>query len=297
MPDNTRPHRGRWRFLDERSATGGHAKGWLFVTHPGPSLLVTALVVAASGLLTRHLPSARTAIGLAVVMLPAQLGIGALNDWADVGADRLAKPYKPIPRGLVPRGGAVALALGGFAISMGAAAWLGPGVLGVDALGLGAGVSYDLMLKRTPAAVLAWWAGFLALPLLAMVTTRSLDGAADAVPLAGLVALAMQIVNGLPDLEGDRLGGATTLPLALGEARARWVAAVALVMAALFVMVDRGRLQQGLPAVVAAGLLAGAALVPLVPRATPRIAFPLVAVLVAGATVSWLAALPPATLV
>jgi geranylgeranylglycerol-phosphate geranylgeranyltransferase len=295
MPDDARPNRGWWRFLDERSEPGGRAKGWLFVTHPGPSLLVTGLVVAASGLLTRGLPSARIAIGLTLVMLPAQLGIGALNDWADIDADRVAKPYKPIPRRLVPRGGALALALGGFAVSLGAAAWLGPGVLGVDVLGLGAGVSYDVALKRTPAAVVAWWAGFLAVPLLAMVATRSLDGAADAVPLAGLVALAMQVVNGLPDVEGDRLGGAHTLPVALGAARARWVAAVALVLAAVFVLADRGRLQQGVLAVVAAGLLAAAALVSAVPRATPRIAFPLVAVLAAGATVSWLAALlPPA---
>src|ERR1017187_6641031 len=189
MPQLERPNRSWWRVLDERSDVGGRAKAWLFVTHPGPSLLVTALVVAAAGLLTRQLPSARTVVGLTLVMLPAQLAIGSLNDWADVAADGAAKPFKPIPRGQVARGSA----------------------LGVALLGVAAGVSYDLALKRTPAAVLAWWAGFVTVPLLAMVTTGTLRGAAEAVPLAGLVALALQIANGLPDTEGDHLAGAHTL--------------------------------------------------------------------------------------
>ena len=281
-----------WRVLDERSDAGGRAKAWLFVTHPGPSLLVTALVVAAAGLLTRQLPSGRATVGLVLVMLPAQLAIGALNDWADVSADRAAKPYKPIPRGLVGPRAALRLALGGFALSLAAAAWLGAAELGVAILGVAAGVSYDLALKRTPAAVLAWWAGFVAVPLLAMVATGHLRGALDAIPLAGLVALAVQVANGLPDNEGDHAAGARTLALALGASRGRWVMGLALAVAALLVIADRGRLGQGALGEVAAALLAIGALVPLLPRGAPRLAFPLLAVVAAAATVTWLAALP-----
>jgi 4-hydroxybenzoate polyprenyltransferase len=281
-----------WRVLDERSDVGGRAKAWLFVTHPGPSLLVTILVVAAAGLLTRQLPAARTALGLTLVMLPAQLAIGSLNDWADVAADTAAKPYKPIPRGQVARGAALALALAGFAVSLATAAWLGPAELGVAGLGIAAGVSYDLALKRTPAAVLAWWAGLVTVPLLAMVATGKLHGAADAVPLAGLVALALQIANGLPDSQGDHLAGAHTLAFALGPARGRWVMGLALAAAAVFVTVDRGRLGDSGLAVVAAALLAAGSVLALLPRGTRAVAFPLLAVLTAGATVSWLAALP-----
>ncbi len=271
---------------------GGRAKGWLFVTHPGPSLLVTALVVAAAGLLTRHAPSTRVAAGLVLMMLPMQLAIGALNDWADVRLDAVAKPYKPIPRGLVPRRGALAVALAGFTVSLGAAAWFGPAVLGVDALGIAAGVSYDLALKRTSFAVFAWWPGFLVVPLLAMVVTGTVRGGVAAVPLAGLLAVAVLIANGLPDIEGDRRGGARTLPAALGVARARWAMGLALCLAAVYVVGLRGPLGQGAPALAAAGLLATAALIPLLPRGAPRVAFPLLALLAAGATVSWLAALP-----
>ena len=293
MPQLDRRNRSLWRVLDERSAVGGRAKGWLFVTHPGPSLLVTALVVAAAGLVTRQAPTTRVIAGLVLMMLPMQLAIGSLNDWADVGLDTVAKPYKPIPRGLVPRRGALALALAGFTVSLGAAAWFGAAVLGVDALGVAAGVSYDLALKRTPFAVLAWWPGFVVVPLLAMVVTGTLHGGAAAVPLAGLLAVALLIANGLPDIEGDRLGGANTLPAALGGKRARWAMGLALGVAAVYVVGLRGPLGQGAPAVAAAGLLAAAALIPLLPRGAPRVAFPAMAVLAAGATVSWLAALPP----
>jgi geranylgeranylglycerol-phosphate geranylgeranyltransferase len=271
---------------------GGRGKAWLFLTHPGPSLLVTAVVVAAAALLTRQVPSARTAAGLTLVMLPAQLAIGALNDWADVSADVMSKPFKPIPRGAVPRPAAVALALVGFAVSLSSAAWLGGDVLAVALLGVAAGVVYDLALKRTPAAVLAWWAGFSAVPLLAMVVTGRLRGAAEGVPLAGLIAVALMLANGLPDAEGDRIGGAHTLASALGTRGSRALISAALVAAAVLVVAVRGRLDQSGLALVAAGMVAAGALVPLAPRGGPRFAFPVLAVVAAGATVTWLAALP-----
>lgn len=285
-------HRGWWRVLDERSAVGGHAKAWLFLTHPGPSLLVTAVVVAAAGLLTRQLPSARTAMGLTMVMLPGQLAIGALNDWADAPADRRAKPFKPIARGMVSRSAGLAVAVAGFGVSLATAAWLGRDVLAVAALGALAGVAYDLGLKRTPAAVLAWWAGFAAVPLLAMVVTGRLGGAAEGVPLAALLALALQLANALPDSAGDRLGGARTLASVLGDAASRAAISASLAVAALYVVAERPPLHQSGLALLAAGLIAAGALVPLLPRGAPRLAFPLLALVTAGATVSWLAALP-----
>ena len=273
MPQLDRPNPSLWRLLDERSHAGGRIKAWLFLTHPGPSLLVTALVVAAAGLLTRQLPTARTAIGLTLMMLPTQLATGALNDWADVELDRAAKPYKPIPRGMVARRGALGFAVAGFTVSLGAAAWFSPQVFGVDALAVLAGASYDLVLKRTPAALLAYSAGFVAVPLLAMVTTGTLRGGADIVPLAGLVALALEIANGLPDIEGDRRGGSNTLPVALGVNRSRWVMGLALAVAAVYVIADRGRLGQSSLVLLGAALLGAGALVPLLLRgaATHRV--------------------------
>jgi geranylgeranylglycerol-phosphate geranylgeranyltransferase len=292
MPQLDRPNRSWWRVLDERSGAGGRIKAWLFLTHPGPSLLVTAVVVAAAGLLTRQLPSPRTTVGLTLVMLPAQLAIGALNDWADVSSDSDTKPFKPIARGAVSRSAAAAVALGGFAVSLGAAAWLGRDVLAVDALGVAAGVVYDLALQRTPAAVLTWWAGLAAVPLLAMVVTGRLRGAPESVPLAALLALALQLANGLPDSEGDRRSGARTMSSALGAPASRAAISAALAVAALYIVVVRMPLGQSSLALLAAGLVAAGAVVPVLPRTGQRLTFPLLAVVAAASAVSWLAALP-----
>jgi geranylgeranylglycerol-phosphate geranylgeranyltransferase len=281
-----------WRFFDERHPRGGRVKAWLFLTHPGPSLLVTAVTVAAAGLLTRRLPSERTAVGVVLVMLPAQLAIGVLNDWADVASDRVSKPFKPIARGFVRRHQAAVLATLLLAVSLGTGAWLGADVLLVTLLGAAAGVAYDLALKRTPLAVLAWWAGFTTVPLVAMVMTGRLRGGVETVPLAGLLAAALLIANGLPDIEGDRLAGERTLPVVLGLRASRWVLSAAMLAACVSVLALFAPLGQGGQALVAAALFAAGAGVGLLPARARRLSFPILALCVAAATVSWLAALP-----
>lgn len=286
------PRPSLWRVLDERNPRGGRLKGWLFVTHPGPSLLVTAVTVAAAGLLIRRLPSERTAVGLVLVMLPAQLAIGAVNDWADARSDAVSKTFKPIVRGCLRRGDAALLAAALLAVSLGAAAFLGVGLLATALLAAGAGISYDLLLKRTPAALIAWWAGFTAVPLTAMVITGRLRGSLEAVPLALLLAVGLLIANGLPDAEADRLAGARTLPSVLGERLSRTLLSTAMLLAAGYVLLLKAGLgQDGLgwvaAAVLASGALAGAPAAP-----ARRLGFPLLAICVAVATVSWLAALP-----
>lgn len=295
MPRSDRPNRSGWRLLDERDPTGGRAKGWLFLTHPGPSLLVTLVVVAAAGVLGTRVPPVRTAVGLVLVMLPAQLAIGALNDWADRELDAAAKPHKPIVRGAVPRRGALAFALGGFAVSLGTAGYLGAGVLLAAAGALAAGVSYDLWLKRTPAAVLSWWAGFATVPLMAMAITGRARGAPVVVPLAGLLALALLLANGLPDRGADEQGGAHTLAALLGARVTVTVICGALLAAAAGMVAVRSALGQGSLAIVAAAVLAVAAAVPPATRRDGRALFPVLALFVAAATVTWLAALAQAT--
>jgi geranylgeranylglycerol-phosphate geranylgeranyltransferase len=281
-----------WRFFDERHPRGGRVKAWLFLTHPGPSILVTAVTVAAAGLLTRRLPSERTAVGLVLVMLPAQLAIGALNDWADVASDRVSKPFKPIARGRVRRSHAAVLATLLLAVSLGTGAWLGADVLLVASLGAAAGVAYDLALKRTPLAVLAWWAGFTTVPLVAMVMTGRLRGGVETVPLAGLLAAALLSANGLPDIEGDRLAGERTLPVVLGLRASPWVLSATMVAACVSVLALIAALGQGGLAFVAAALFAAGAGVGLLPARRRRLSFPMLALCIAAGTVSWLAALP-----
>ncbi|MDQ2960452.1 MAG: UbiA family prenyltransferase, partial [Candidatus Dormibacteraeota bacterium] len=204
-----------WELVDERSPRGGAIKAVAFLSHPGPSLLVTGVTVAAALLLHRHALPAATIVDVVLVVLPAQLATGVLNDWADADADAVDKPFKPIARGAVSRAGALTLAAALLALCLGVAAWWGGRYLLIACLGAGSGVVYDLWLKRSPASVLCWWGGFEAVVLLA-TTTAGAGGALLTTPLAALVAVELHVSNATPDATGDRRAGFLTLPVVLG---------------------------------------------------------------------------------
>ena len=193
--------------------------------HPFPSALnagVTGLLVVLAG----GAPSRAALLGAAMLFL--QFAIGAANDWADAPADTLARPDKPIARGLLARTQALAVAAACGITGLGLAALGSPGLAAVGLLGLATGFAYDLGLKATPLAWLPFAAGFTLLPLFAWL------GGASAVPpfmgwIAGLAvpaAIAVSLANGLVDLEGDasvgrrgpavRLGRSATVRALLG---------------------------------------------------------------------------------
>src|SRR5260221_13808394 len=148
------------RVLDEADPVGGRAKAAVFLLHPGPSLLVTAVRVGAVAIALRGAPSPALALGVVLLMLPAQFAIGIVNDVFGVSADRGGKSYKPLVRGAVsPRTAGIAAALL-IACSVASAASLGGAVLGATLAGLGAGLAYDAGLKRGRASLLPWWGGF-----------------------------------------------------------------------------------------------------------------------------------------
>jgi 4-hydroxybenzoate polyprenyltransferase len=280
--------------LDERDPAGGRVAAALFLVHPGPSLLVTAVAVATAGLLTGSVPRPGTAVRLALIVLPAQLATGAANDLADVADDQKAKPHKPLVRGAVPIGLARGIAVGGSVLSLAVAATVGFAALGFALLGLGAGLAYDLGLKRTPVATIAWWAGFSALPLGAATVAGALrPSLAWCVPCCGLLAIALHGANALPDIVGDRAGGVRSWPVVAGASPTRVVVAVSAAAVCALVLVLRGPLGQEGALLPATAL--GFALIALALMASPagsRRAFPPLAAVAALLAVAWLGALP-----
>ena len=278
-------------FFNERDPRGGRVKAFLFLTHPGPSLLVTAVTVAALALLERAQPNTGDLVRAALLMLGAQVAIGCVNDWADAGDDEVAKPYKPIPRGAVSDRAALLIAVGAGGVSLATGiSWGGAPALAA-VLGLGAGISYDIALQRTPYAVVCWWAGFAA--LLTLVTSVSgAGGLVQTLPLAVLIATALLLANGLPDADDDTRADIPSLTALLGDTRARAVLAAALlVAAALSAVVWLGNAVDP-PAPAASVVLVMAAGAATLPR---RAVFPVTALLCALAGLLWFAGLPTAT--
>ncbi len=283
----------------EAIVVGGARRGLLAsaraaaVVHPGPSLLVSAVAVVAGGIAGGGLPPGGVALRLVLIMLPAQFAIGAVNDLADQNADRLAKPAKPLVCGAVRPATALAVAVGCVAVSMVTAALSGLTVLLVAACGLGAGLAYDLGAKRSPLSVLAWWAGFAALPLGAYAVAGALSAPLLwTIPLAGLLALTLLCANAIPDLDGDRAAGVDSIPVRLGDRGSRRCGLAATWLTAVLVAALMRPLGQApLPLLGAAGVFAAVASVALgVDRV--RRPFPWLAGAAAVVAVAWFATLP-----
>ncbi|HTC85820.1 MAG TPA: UbiA family prenyltransferase, partial [Candidatus Acidoferrum sp.] len=201
-----------------RPGLGRRLYGLLRLAHPFPSALnaaITAVVAGYAGGATDVI------VRLALAMLAIQVSIGATNDVVDTPADRIAKPTKPIPGGLVPAGLAVIVAAVGFSIGLGLAASVSIPALFLALGGCAAGLAYDLRLKGTAASWLPFAVGIPLMPLFAWV------GATGEVPgpillLAGLAVpsgAAIALANALPDIERDTASGVRTVATALGRAR------------------------------------------------------------------------------
>jgi hypothetical protein len=104
---------------------------------------------------------------LAFGMLGLQFAIGAVNDLADAPRDRLSRPHKPLPAGLVEPRQATAVAVMTVGLGLWSAGSVGPAPLAVGIVGLADGLAYDLRLKGTVLSWLPFAAGVALLPVYA----------------------------------------------------------------------------------------------------------------------------------
>ncbi|WP_135820123.1 geranylgeranylglycerol-phosphate geranylgeranyltransferase [Halostella litorea] len=158
----------------------------------------------------------------------------AINDYFDREIDAINDPDRPIPRGAVSPRGALAFSLALFLGAVALAVTLPPLALGIAAVNLVALVAYTELFKGLPGVgnvVVAFLGG----------STFLFGGAAVGRPgatvvlflLAALSTVTREIIKDVEDVDGDREEGLNTLPIAVGERRALWVAAGALAVAVL----------------------------------------------------------------
>jgi 4-hydroxybenzoate polyprenyltransferase len=276
---------------DERNP-GGTIRSLIFMGHPGPSLLVTVVLVAIAGLAEHRVPDTTRILQLIGAMLPVQLCIGVINDVVDLPADALTKPHKPLVRGVISRSTAtwVGVVLG--AVGLAVATTINPATLLFDTLALAAGLAYDLGLRRTPLSWVPWWAGMAVLPLEGYASVGSIPTQLLVlVPLTGLVAIGLHFANALPDIDGDRRAGRRSLPVLAGERIAEWAGPASIAAAGVIAVLFAGPLgQAGLVFFAGAAVLAVGVIAVTVTRS--RRPFPILAVATAVFAVTWLASLP-----
>jgi len=175
---------------------------------------------------------------LGASMLCLQASIGAVNDLADIEFDRVGKPAKPIPAGLVEPAVARVWAILALALCLALAVPSGLVTVVVAVACLALGYLYDLRLSRT---AFSWLPLALALPLLPVfawvgATGDLPSGLLSLVPIAMLAGAALLVGNGVVDVERDALAGKATLAVRIGR-RPAWLAhAAAFLIAVLAVL-------------------------------------------------------------
>ena len=196
--------------------------------------LITAASVAVGALTAGAL--SWSAAGWAALAAALVGGAGnAFNDLCDIEIDRVNRPARPLPAGLVGRRAAAVWTLALAAAGIGCAYWAAPS-LGIFAAGVTALLAlYSLALKRTALA------GNLAVALAAAaafpfgaLSNGHLGRSWIPAGFAFLYHLGRELVKDIEDLEGDARLGARTAPVCWGTApTAILAAAVFALLAAL----------------------------------------------------------------
>lgn len=226
--------------------------------HAGPSLLITAVIVA---LAVRAGLSAAPAAVFAVAVLAGEFSIGWSNDAFDAPRDALGgRTDKPIVAGEISRRSVFVAAVVALTLAVALCFVIGPATGLINVVMLAAGWAYNAGLKATVWSGPMYVVGFGLIPAFA---ASPLPGQPWARPWT-LVATAMlglgaHFTNVLPDLVADRAASVQGLPQRVaagpgGNAAVRACALLLLVGASVLIVLA----PPGLPGPVA---LAGLAVV------------------------------------
>lgn len=196
-------------------------------THPGPTLVVTALAVAL-GIATGLEPWRLIVLGIAVLF--NQISIGISNDAIDARRDReVGRSDKPIARGDVSLGVAWTVAGASVVISLALSVLLSPAMAAVNLVALGGGWAYNAGLKATAFSVVPFILSFGLFPSFATLAAADPRFAAGWASFAGAVlGVAVHLSNVLPDLDDDVRTGVRGLPHRIGARASAVVCALAL---------------------------------------------------------------------
>jgi 4-hydroxybenzoate polyprenyltransferase len=205
-------------------------------THPGPTLVVTALAVAI-GIAVGLEPWRLVLLTLAVFC--GQLSIGLSNDAIDAPRDRaVGRTDKPIARGDVSGRVAWSAAVGALVAALLLSAPLGWGMLAAHAVFLASAWSYNAGLKSTPFSIVPFLVSFGIFPSLATLALPDPRVTALWGWIAGAaLGAAVHLTNVLPDLEDDRRTGVRGLPHRIGPRASAVVAAAGIIVGAVAVLV------------------------------------------------------------
>ena len=226
--------------------------GFVRLAHAIPVAMYMLLMVALAPIAT--LSSHRSLTGEALLRLVlamgfAQAAIGVLNDYCDRALDATSKPWKPLVRGTVQPGEALALVVILPGLALLAAQPFGLAAVLILAAIMALGFAYDLRFKGTPISALLFALHFPLLPIFVWAAVGAWRPFLPWIlPIGAALGIAMNIANSLPDLPDDIAAGVRGLPHLLGLRRGlALVWSIPLALALLIWLLHLTRLVSGLP--------------------------------------------------
>ncbi len=201
--------------------------GFLSIIRPANAVVAGLAAIVAYLIATGTVVSGVLLL-MAVVILITAAG-NVINDYYDAEIDKINRPERPIPSGAVTREAALAYAVVLFVLGIIVSILTTPLCLAIAIFNSALLVLYAARLKSTPffgnAAVsylsasiflfggaFAGWTGFIHMLPVAAITF--------------LAMLSREILKDAEDIEGDRAGGADTLPLRIGVKKSAIIAFV-----------------------------------------------------------------------
>ena len=191
--------------------------GFLAITRPVNSLVAGLAAIVAYLIDTGTVIPESFLLFFIVALITAAGNV--INDFFDAEIDAINRPYRPIPSGAVSRGAArgfaVTLFLAGILVSL----FTTPLCIGIAIFNSILLFAYAARLKSTPLIgniVVAYLAASI---FLFGGALNGSEGLIRIIPIAAITFFAMlsrELLKDAEDVEGDRAGGADTVPIRLG---------------------------------------------------------------------------------
>jgi geranylgeranylglycerol-phosphate geranylgeranyltransferase len=206
--------------------------GFLIITRPVNSLVAGLAAIIAYLIATGTIIPESLLLFFIVALITAAGNV--INDFFDAEIDAINRPDRPIPSGAISRGAArgfaVTLFLAGILVSFFTNS-LCIGIATFNALLL---VAYAAKLKSMPLTGNIVVAYLSASIFLFGGALNGLDGLFHIIPVAAITFFAMlsrELLKDAEDVEGDRAGGADTLPIRIGVKKTSVLAFIIAVLA------------------------------------------------------------------
>ena len=157
-----------------------------------------------------------------------------INDFFDAEIDAINRPDRPIPSGSVSRGAARGFAITLFLAGILVSFFTNPLCVGIAIFNVVLLIAYAAKLKSTPFIGNIVVAYLSASIFLFGGALNGFDGLVLIIPIAAITFFAMvsrELLKDAEDVEGDRAGGADTLPIRIGIKKTSELALITAILA------------------------------------------------------------------